>query len=121
MASEMTSAKYVLMGSILALLNCPTCGILMTANQWTLQHLLVTKVLRVADLPVGFAQASHTERTAADGGRMVALECDRCNHRRGNAPWNPPLWVPQLRVVSTLRNHPDAVEARRMMAELRGY
>lgn len=74
---------------------CPTCGHGMAVDQ---NH----AVRAVAEGRMGaqewrYAQASHLT-AAADGGRYVALECDRCNHGRNRAEWDAPASVDRVRM-----------------------
>lgn len=89
MASDRTAPKrygfLVEAGAVDALLPCPTCTEPMAID---LLHALaaVDAGKLSSNRAVRWAEASHTT-PAADGGRLVALECNRCNRDRGDATW----------------------------------
>jgi len=117
MPSTNTATKDFLMGTADAVLSCPTCSRLMVDGPLVLQHLLVTGTLTVADLPIRFVQLSHLQ-PAADGGMFAALECDVCNHDRGNAVWNPPTGTTVAKVGKFAAYREAHEAAKRFRSEL---
>lgn len=88
MPSDLTTAKselWMRAADPLTILPCPSCDGAMVASETILRWAVGTG--RVKWNGVEVAEASHVE-AAADGGTRVALECARCNHSRGRAPWN---------------------------------
>lgn len=97
MPSDMTSTKALLFGDPLQVKYCPTCNGAMAVNAPTAQYLVATGA---HPAPIRSAEASHLT-PSADGGRYVALECNRCNSKRNRAPWAAPDTVERARVVKT--------------------
>ena len=120
MASDFTAPADFLAGNPRAILECPTCGSVMVADGETLQWHLAVGTLTPEQLPVRFWQFSHLlPRTL--GGKVGALECQHCNHARGDAEWNPEGTVATAR-QGTLRAYAEATaEAKEFRAAVRRW
>ena len=121
MPSDMTNTKRHAFiaehGDPTAIVACPTCSQPMALD---LAHALYA--VDAGTLPdnssLRWAEASHTD-PSADGGKRVALECNRCNRTRGKAVWHTDR--PTYSVWN--RSNAHTREARRSLGELRsrGY
>jgi hypothetical protein len=120
MASDYTAPADYLAGDPRAVLRCPSCGYRMVADGDTLQWHLAVGTLSADDLPVRFWQFSHlVPRTL--GGRVGALECQHCNHARGDSEWTPEGTVATAR-QGTLRAYAEATaEAKRFRQRVREW
>lgn len=121
MPSDMTNTKrhawMIEHGTADAVVACPSCSHGMTMD---LAHALYA--VDAGTLPdnasLRWAEASHTD-PSADGGKRVALECNRCNRKRSRAVWHTdrPTYAVWNRSNGLTR------EAKRSLGELRarGY
>jgi hypothetical protein len=123
MASDLTQPKrhgfITEAGAPDALLPCPTCERPMALD---LLHALaaVDEGRLPSNVDVRWTEASHTV-PATDGGKRVALECNRCNRRREDAPWltDRPTYVEGKRAAYREANG-RCIASREALA-LRGY
>lgn len=99
MPSDLTTAKFELWataadGEFARTLDCPTCTLPMVVSpEWMLW---AVGTGRMDWTEARYAEFSHLV-PQTDGGKVGALECDRCNRDRGDVAWTAPEGWPTAR------------------------